>query len=54
VNAVMNLWVPENAGNLFSSSGPVSFSGRTLLRGRFGVVTQKAYLALHFKGLTFC
>jgi hypothetical protein len=31
VNAVMNLRVPLNAGNFLSSSGPVSFSGRTLL-----------------------
>jgi len=31
VNAVMNLWVPKNAGNFLTSSGPVSFSKRTLL-----------------------
>jgi hypothetical protein len=33
VNAVMNLWVPLNAGNFVSSSGRFSFSGRTLLHG---------------------
>jgi hypothetical protein len=33
VNAVMNLRVPQNAGNFLSSLGPVSFSGRTLLHG---------------------
>jgi hypothetical protein len=31
VNAVMNLRVPSNAGNSFSSLGHVSFSRRTLL-----------------------
>jgi len=31
VNAVMNLWVPKNAANFLTSSGPVSFSKRTLL-----------------------
>jgi hypothetical protein len=31
VNAVMNLWFPKNAGNFLTSSGPVSFSKRTLL-----------------------
>jgi hypothetical protein len=30
VNAVMNLRVPQNMGNFLSSSGSVSFSGRTL------------------------
>ena len=33
VNSVMNLWVPENAGNFLSSSGTVSFSRMTLLHG---------------------
>jgi hypothetical protein len=33
VTAVMNLWVPLNAGNFLSSSGRFSFSGRTLLHG---------------------
>jgi hypothetical protein len=33
VNAVMNLRVPENAGNFLSSSGRFSFSGRILLHG---------------------
>jgi hypothetical protein len=33
VNAVMNLWVPQNAGNFLSNLGHVSFSGRTLLQG---------------------
>jgi hypothetical protein len=33
MNAVMNLLVPKNAGNFFTSRGHVSFSGRTLLHG---------------------
>ena len=33
VNAVMNLWVPQNAGNFLTNREPVSFSGRTLLHG---------------------
>jgi hypothetical protein len=33
VNALMNLRVPQNAGNFLSSSGCFSFSGRTLLHG---------------------
>jgi hypothetical protein len=33
VNAVMNLQVSLNEGNFLSSSGPVSFSRRPLLRG---------------------
>jgi hypothetical protein len=33
VSAVMNLRVPQNAGNFLTTSGPVSFSGRTLLDG---------------------
>ena len=33
VNAVMNLRVPQNARNFLTSSKPVSFSRRTLLRG---------------------
>jgi hypothetical protein len=32
VNVVMNLWVPQNAGNL-TSCKPVSFSRRTLVQG---------------------
>jgi hypothetical protein len=31
VNAVMNLLVPQNAGDFLTSWGPVRFSGRTLL-----------------------
>jgi len=31
VNAVMNLRVPQNAGNFLSSCKPVSFSRRALL-----------------------
>jgi hypothetical protein len=31
VNAVMNLRVPQNAGNFLTSEGPVSFSRRILL-----------------------
>ena len=30
---VMNLRVPEKAGSFLANSGPVSFSGRTLLHG---------------------
>jgi hypothetical protein len=33
VYTVMNLRVPQNAGNFLSSSGRFSFSGRTLLHG---------------------
>jgi hypothetical protein len=33
VNAVMNLWAPQNAGNFLTSCKPVSFSRRTLLHG---------------------
>jgi len=33
VNAVMNFWVPQNAGNFLTSREPVSFSRRTLLHG---------------------
>jgi hypothetical protein len=32
-NAVMNLWVPLNAGNFLTSCKPVSFLRRTLLHG---------------------
>jgi CRISPR/Cas system-associated protein Cas7 (RAMP superfamily) len=31
LNAVMNLWVRKNVGNFLISSGPLSFSKRTLL-----------------------
>ena len=33
VNAVMNLRVPQNAGNFLTSLEPVSFSRMTLLHG---------------------
>ena len=33
VNAVINLRVPENAGNFLTSLGLESFSGRSLLNG---------------------
>jgi hypothetical protein len=33
VNAVINLQVPQNAGNFLTSRGPDSFSRRTLLLG---------------------
>jgi hypothetical protein len=33
VSAVMNLWVPQNAGDFLTSWWPVSFSRRTLLHG---------------------
>jgi hypothetical protein len=33
VNAVMNFWVPSNAGNFLTGCKPVSFSRRTLLNG---------------------
>jgi len=33
VNAVMNLQVPQNAGNFLTSREPVSFSRRTLFQG---------------------
>jgi len=39
VNAVMNLLVPQKAGNLLTSWRPVSFSKRTLLHGVSKYVT---------------
>jgi len=33
VSAVMNLWVPRNAGNFLTSCKPVSCSGTTLHHG---------------------
>jgi len=33
MNVVMNLWVPQNAGNILTSWELVSFSRRTLLHG---------------------
>jgi hypothetical protein len=33
VNAVMSIRLPQNSGNFLSSWGPVSFSGRSLIRG---------------------
>jgi len=33
MNAVINIWVPQNAGNFLTSLEPVSFSRRTLLHG---------------------
>jgi len=33
VNAVMNIWVSQNAGNFLTSREPVTFSRRTLLYG---------------------
>jgi hypothetical protein len=33
VNVVMNIRVPQNAGNLLTSSEPVSFSRRVLFHG---------------------
>ena len=40
VNAVMNLRVPQNAGNFLTSQEAVSSSRRTLLHG----VSQKVFL----------
>jgi hypothetical protein len=42
VNAVMNLRVPQNAGNFFNSLKPVSFSRRTLLQAvsKYGSAKQ--------------
>jgi hypothetical protein len=37
MNVVMNLLVPQNAGNFLSRRGPLSFSGRTLLHGVISV-----------------
>jgi hypothetical protein len=33
VSAVMNIRVPQNAGNFFTGRGTVSFSRRTVLNG---------------------
>ena len=42
VNAVMNLRVPQNAGNFLTGCETVSFSRRTLLRGvsNYGLNSQ--------------
>jgi hypothetical protein len=33
VTTVINLWIPQKAGNFLTSSAIISFSGRTLLHG---------------------
>jgi hypothetical protein len=33
VKAVINIWFPQNAGNVLTSSEPVSYSRRTLFHG---------------------
>jgi len=33
VNVVMNLWVPQNVGNFFTSWKTISFSRKTLCHG---------------------
>jgi hypothetical protein len=43
VNAVMNLRVPQNAGNFLTSCKPVSFSRRTLLHGVSMFGNEQAY-----------
>jgi hypothetical protein len=44
VSAVMNLRVPQNAGNFLASWGPVSFSRRTVLHG---VIYIYIYIWVH-------
>jgi hypothetical protein len=41
MSAVMNRRVPQNAGNLLTSLGPVSFPGRTLYHAVNHSVTKK-------------
>ena len=45
VKAVMNLRVPQNAGNFLTGRGAVSFSGRALLHGiiHLNLYTQKEW-----------
>jgi hypothetical protein len=41
VNAVMNFWVPQNAGNFLTSCKPVNLSKRTLLHDLQSDITIK-------------
>jgi hypothetical protein len=54
VNAVMNFWVPQNAGNFLTSCKPVSFSRGTLRHGVRSCLCSSAYggSALLFVTLT--
>ena len=58
VNAVMNLRVPQNAGNFLSSSGSVIFPRRTLLNGvsKQVILTNTDLTCLHtvFTASTGC
>jgi hypothetical protein len=47
LNMVMNLRVPQNAGNFVSSLGHFSFSGRTLLHGVSYFSKVKIYKFYH-------
>jgi len=40
VNAVMNLWIPQNAGSSLTSCEAVSFSRRTLFHGDSYLISQ--------------
>jgi hypothetical protein len=46
---VTSLRVPQNAGNLLSSQGPVSFSGRILFRGVSHLFVSVSYLLAYLK-----
>jgi hypothetical protein len=48
VNAVMDLWFPQNAGSFLSSLGTVSFSERSLLHGISQLVVSSVYIASNF------
>ena len=49
VNAVVNLRVPENAGNFVTGWEPVSFSRRTLLRGASKEYATNAFIRRIFE-----
>jgi hypothetical protein len=46
-NAVINVWVPKNAGNFLTSWEPVSFSRRNLLHGVSIKDRQRPFTPVH-------
>ena len=55
LSAVMNLWVPRNAGNFLTSCKPVSCSGRTLHHGVSKYVSRKLKITeSSFLGMAWC
>ena len=54
VNAVLNLQFSQNVGNFLTSSEPVNFSRRTVLRGQWSITefpgqNQRKFLLLDFR-----